>query len=164
MTAKGRRPKPTYLRLVTGNPGRRPINGNEPKPESTVPEPPPELLDDARKEWDRLAVPLSKLGLLTELDRGVLAALCQAYGRWVVAERGIAALALRQPTLQGLLIKTTNGNMIQNPLVGIANKAFADYVRYAGEFGMTPSARSRISTAKDTGNDGRGIAETYFTR
>jgi hypothetical protein len=41
----------------------------------------------------------------------------------------------------GLMIKTSNGNAIQNPLVGTANKAAADMVRYAAEFGMTPSAR-----------------------
>jgi phage terminase small subunit len=29
--------------------------------------------------------------------------------------------------------------------VGTANKAAADMMRYAAEFGMTPSARSRIS-------------------
>jgi phage terminase small subunit len=40
---------------------------------------------------------------------------------------------------------TTNGNAIQNPLIGTANKAASDMVRYAAEFGMTPSARARIS-------------------
>lgn len=44
----------------------------------------------------------------------------------------------------GLMIKTTGGNAIRNPLVGTANKAAADMVRYAAEFGMTPSARTRI--------------------
>jgi hypothetical protein len=29
----GPRPTPTYLKLLRGNPGRRPINKNEPKPE-----------------------------------------------------------------------------------------------------------------------------------
>ena len=51
------------------------------------------------------------------------------------------------------MIKTSNSNAIQNPLVGTANKAAADMVRYAAEFGMTPSARSRITAeppAEDT--------------
>lgn len=29
--AGGRPPKPTYLKVLEGNPGRRPINENEPK-------------------------------------------------------------------------------------------------------------------------------------
>jgi len=47
------------------------------------------------------------------------------------------------------MIKTTNGNAIQNPLVGMANRAMADMVRYATEFGMTPSSRSRIAGNTD---------------
>ena len=45
-----------------------------------------------------------------------------------------------------LMIKTSNGNAIQNPLVGAANKAAADMMRYVAEFGMMPSARTRIET------------------
>lgn len=45
------------------------------------------------------------------------------------------------------MIKTFNGNAIQNSLVRTANKAMADLVRYAAEFGMTLSARSRITAA-----------------
>ena len=33
------------------------------------------------------------------------------------------------------------------PLIRTANKAMADLVRYAAEFGMTLSARSRITAA-----------------
>jgi P27 family predicted phage terminase small subunit len=54
-------------------------------------------------------------------------------------------MAKRDQLTGGLMIKTTNGNAIQNPLVGTAHKAAADMVRYAVEFGMTPSARSRIN-------------------
>lgn len=43
------------------------------------------------------------------------------------------------------MIKTSNGNVIQNPLVGTAHKAPYDMMHYAAEFGMTPSARSRLS-------------------
>jgi P27 family predicted phage terminase small subunit len=50
----------------------------------------------------------------------------------------------------GLVVKTKSGNIIQNPLVGVANKAMADVVRYAAEFGMTPSARSRIEVGGST--------------
>lgn len=44
----------------------------------------------------------------------------------------------------GPLIKTTSGTSKQNLLVGIVNKAAADMVRYATEFGMTPSSRTKL--------------------
>jgi P27 family predicted phage terminase small subunit len=92
-------------------------------------------------------VELHGLGLLTGVDRAALAAYAQAYGRWAAAERALAKMAAADPVTGGLLIKTTNGNAIQNPLVGISNKAAAAMVRYASEFGMTPSARSRIEAS-----------------
>ncbi|SMX50705.1 Phage terminase, small subunit [Maliponia aquimaris] len=42
------------------------------------------------------------------------------------------------------MIRTQGGNATQNPLVGTADKAMADMVRYGAEFGRTPSARTRI--------------------
>jgi P27 family predicted phage terminase small subunit len=101
------------------------------------------LVGDALDEWNRVSVELYRLGCLTGLDRAALAAYCQAYGRWVAAERALEEIA-RQNPLASLMIKTSNGNAIQNPLVGIANRAAADMVRYATEFGMSPAARSKI--------------------
>ena len=140
----GRKPKPTHLKLVTGNPGRRPLNVKEPKVKPQLVEPPPHLNASARQEWDRVAPGLFHTGVLSGVDRAALAAYCQAYARWVQAETAIQKMAEKDPLTGGLMIKTTNGNAVQNPLVGTANKAAADMVRYAAEFGMTPSARSRI--------------------
>jgi len=137
--------KPTALKLIMGNPGKRPINPREPKPENRIPDPPECLTTVAAIEWMRVSEELGALGLLTGLDRAALAAYCQAYGRWVQAESAIAEMAKRDLLTGGLMIKTSNGNAIQNPLVGTAHKAAADMVRYACEFGMTPSARSRIA-------------------
>jgi phage terminase small subunit len=43
--------------------------------------------------------------------------------------------------------------LVQHGLIGIANKAMADMVRYAAEFGMTPSARCRVSATPPVGDD-----------
>lgn len=146
MAPRGRKPKPTHLKLVTGNPGKRILNKMEAKPRLDLPMPPPHLADEAKVEWGRVSQELYDCGLLSIVDRAALAAYCQAYSRWVQAERAIAEMAKKDLLTGGLLIKTTNGNAIQNPLVGTANKAMQDMVRYATEFGMTPSARSRIET------------------
>ena len=161
MAIRGRKPKPSHLKLVTGNPGKRAINTQEPVPERILPQPPPELTAEARGEWDRIAGELNRLGLLTGIDRAALAAYCQAYGRWSQAESAIARMAERDRLTGGLMIKTSNGNAIQNPLVGIANKAMADMVRYAAEFGMTPSARSRIRGEEASGQTADPAAK-YF--
>ena len=156
---RGRKPTPTHLKLVRGNPGKRRLNAAEPVPERVLPSPPPELSADARTEWDRVAGELHRIGVLSGIDRAALAAYCQAYGRWVVAERAIAKMAERDSLTEGLMIKTTNGNAVQNPLVGTANKAMADVVRYAAEFGMTPSARSRISGQGKESDEPDGFAQ-----
>ncbi len=76
---RGRKPKPTKLKVLTGNPGKRPLNHNEPRPEPAVPDCPPELSGAAQCEWNRLVGELSKLNLRTHLDRTALAAYCNAY-------------------------------------------------------------------------------------
>ena len=63
-------------------------------------------------------------------------------------------MAARDTVSAGLMIKTTNGNAVQNPLVGTANRAMHEMMRYATEFGMTPSSRTRLSTGPT--NDGGG--------
>jgi phage terminase small subunit len=71
---RGRRLKPTRMKVLTGNPGKRPMNRYKPKPEPAVPECPNELGPVARREWDWLASELGKLKILTVLD-------CQSSGR-----------------------------------------------------------------------------------
>ncbi len=159
MTA-GRKPKPTALKLISGNPGKRQLNIAEPKIDLAQPSPPPFLCDDAKVEWGRVVGALYEAGLMTEVDRAALAAYCQAYGRWAQAERALTRMAEKDPLTAGMMIRTSNGNAIQNPLVGIANKAKSDLVRYAAEFGMTPSARSRVSASPPaSGNKFAGIGK-----
>ena len=51
MATRGRKPKPTALKELEGNPGKRPLNDREPKPEKKAPPCPKWLNDDAKKEW-----------------------------------------------------------------------------------------------------------------
>ena len=147
---RGRKPKPSALKLLTGNPGKRPLPSDEPQIPASLPPAPDHLNELARGEWKRVAESLYNCGILTALDRAALGAYCTAYARWAEAETKLEA--------EGFTIETSLGTIIQSPLVGIANKAAADMVRYASEFGMTPSARSRVKVdrkAKDnpTGAD-----------
>ncbi len=140
---RGRKPKPTSFKLIEGNPGRRPINGREPKPPATRPTCPAHLSPTAKAEWKRVAGVLNQIGLLTQIDRTVLAAYCQAYGRWVEAERRLA----ETPPL----LKTPAGYVQVSPWVTISNKQVELMTRLMAELGLTPSARSRLAIQVPTG-------------
>ena len=128
---RGRKPKPTHLKLIEGNPGKRPIRTGPERSVTAMPEPLDHLNEDAHTEWHRVAHGLYALRLLETVDRAALAAYCTAYARWVQAERAIAEMGKRDLLTGGLMIKTSNGNAIQNPLVGTAYKAASNMVRYA---------------------------------
>jgi P27 family predicted phage terminase small subunit len=141
---KGRKPKPTHIKIVTGNPGRRPLNTSEPTPLQAIPDCPEHITGLAREEWERMAEDLFECGLLTVIDRVALEGYCVAYARWVDAEEAIKK--------HGVLVKSPNGFPMQSPLLAIANKAMAQLRGYLAEFGMTPSSRSRITaTPPNTG-------------
>ena len=82
---RGRKPLPSNVVRLRGNPGKRRLNDAEPRPAAKVPPCPACLGDEARKEWQRLSKELAELGLLTGLDRNLLAAYCQAHALWVEA-------------------------------------------------------------------------------
>jgi phage terminase small subunit len=71
----GRIPKPTALKEITGNPGTRPLNKQEPRPEGEA-EKPKFLKGRASKIWDEYAPALTKLGILTSIDAHQFAAYC----------------------------------------------------------------------------------------
>lgn len=152
--------KPTALKLIAGNPGKHRLNQNEPKPGLRIPPAPEWLSADARKEWDNITGQLYAVGCLTGVDHAVLAAYCQSYGRWEQAERALAECAREDPENFGLVVKSAKGMSMQNPLVGAANVAMAAVCKYAAEFGMTPSARSRIHAQAPEQVD---AAAKYFT-
>ena len=153
MAPRGPKPKPTRLKLLSGTARKHRLTAGEPTVAASVPDAPAHLTDAALTEWRRVTDEMAQTGLLTALDRGALAAYAQAYGRWVAAETALARMAARDAVTEGLIIRTKAGNAIQNPLVGAANKAMADMVRYAAEFGLTPSARTRVSATSASDAD-----------
>jgi P27 family predicted phage terminase small subunit len=131
--------------VLTGNPGRRPLNANEPRPEALIPDCPVELGPVARREWDRLVVELAPLRMLTNLDRAALASYCGAYGMWAEATEAIQKF--------GTMVKAPSGFPVQSPYVSIANRQAEIMMRIASEFGFTPASRSRISAPSEDERD-----------
>jgi P27 family predicted phage terminase small subunit len=134
------------LKLLHGNPGHRRIHPElEPEPLAAVPEPPDCLDDYAAEEWRRVAPQLLALGLLSALDIPLLALYCSAYGQWRTA---VEILAREQ---------IPEGSARAKPLAQIRKAAAEQILRLAGEFGMTPLARSRL-----TGGLGRQAKPSKF--
>ena len=134
---RGRKPKPTALKLLEGNPGKRPIRGNEPMPPRSQPSCPAHLSPTAKAEWKRLAQTLNQIGVLTQVDRSALAAYCQCYGRWVEAERKLAETPV--------ILKTPAGYVQPSPWLAIANKQLELMAKFMAEIGLTPASRSRLA-------------------
>jgi len=132
--------KPTNLKIVQGTFRKDRVNEDEPNPEICVPNPPEHLSDAAKKEWDRISEELCNLGLLSEIDMAMLAAYCQIYGRWVDAEEKLKG--------EEIVITTQANNLVQNPLVGVANTALKMMRPFLVEFGMSPASRAKISAPK----------------
>lgn len=137
MAQRGRKPKPTAIKELEGNPGKRALNKNEPAPEKKAPRCPTWLEPEAKKEWKRLAKQLGNLGILTEIDMASFAGYCQAYARWKEAEEFI--------TKHGTIVKTPSGYWQQVPQVSIAQTYLKTMSRFCEQFGLTPSSRSRLS-------------------
>ena len=139
MAVRGRKPKPTALKLLEGDrgKGRRPINKNEPKPEKITTECPDWLLPMAQEEWKRIAPALDAMGVLTEADVTAFEGYCQAYARWREAEDFI--------TQHGSIFKTPSGYVQQVPQVSIAQQNLKIMQSFCTEFGLTPASRSRIA-------------------
>lgn len=143
MATRGRKPKPTALKVLEGNPGKRPLNLNEPKPEKRAPKCPSWLEPVAKKEWRRMSKILEQIGVLTEVDSAAFAGYCQAYSRWKEAEEFL--------TKHGTIFKTTSGYIQQVPQVSIAQTYLKIMKDFCSEFGLTPSARTRIKAGTSGG-------------
>lgn len=136
MATRGRKPKPTAVKLLEGNPGKRPINKREPTPQKVAPKCPTWLNEEAKLEWDRLADKMMNLGTLTEMDMAAFAGYCQSYARWKEAEEFIEK--------HGTIVKTPSGYWQQVPQVSIAQTNLKIMLKFCSEFGLTPSSRSRM--------------------
>lgn len=142
MGKRGPPPKPTVLKLLTGNPGKRALNKREPKGGGILGAPPAHLDVIGRNLWRRLQKLLSNMQLESEGDRQALELLCSAYEEWRDARAAVVenGLTYERTTAQGDSIISVR------PEVRIAADAMRRMHRMLLEFGLTPSARSRVTS------------------
>lgn len=149
----GRPAKPTAIKELEGNPGRRPLNKREPKPRVTTPACPAWLQGEGRKEYRRVAKMLTTLRVMTEADRTALAAYAREYALWREADE--------YAERNGQLEIGEKGNAYMSPMVGIANMHFKNMLKLMSEFGLTPSSRTRIVAQPEEQRE-KSLAEKLF--
>jgi len=148
MTIRGRKPRPLALHIINGNPSKLNIEkklANEIKPKPIAPKCPKWLNEEAKKEWNRVAPELKRLGLLTVLDRAALEMYCVCYSRFLDAEQKIKET--------GLIVKDRRGSVKKNPYVTIASSYSKLLISICVEFGMTPSSRGRMQLPSGPDDD-----------
>lgn len=152
----GRRSKPTMLKLVTGNPGKRALNKREPKPRRLIPSCPAHLSDASKVAWGQLCVILDRMRVLTEADALALERLCDCYADILESREAIALHGRTYETFgpAGRLIKG-------NPAVTQLRAADSQFKAYLIEFGLTPAARSKVNAEPD-GDEGKDPLQQYF--
>lgn len=151
---RGRKPKPTNLKLLEGNPGKRPLPANEPKPRPISPKCPAWLNREAKRLWKKLMPELERLGLMTIINGPAFEAVCQSYATWVHCEKYLEkhglTLDLERHDKEGNVIGTY---VQQRPEVAIGQKALQAMKAFCTEFGLTPASMSRISTGRGAEDD-----------
>ena len=141
----GRPPKPTRLKMLEGNRGKRPINNTEPQPVNGPPPCPRWLGRDAKREWRRVCRELAAMGLLARADMTALAGRCQEWARYVEMQHVLAE--------KGCTFETATGGFQARPEVAIADKALGRVNAIDQQLGLTPAARSRLSTQEKPQDD-----------
>lgn len=158
----GPKPIPDNVHSLLGSTPKKSLNDtlDSVNPDVEIPGIPPHLMTEAKAEWKRISVELKKLRLIAMIDRAALALYCQAWARWVWAERKLradvkAADAAREAFESanpgktwlggdGYTVVTPNGQLGYSPHWVIANKAMDQVDKFLQSFGLSPSARSRI--------------------
>jgi len=142
----GRRPQPTALKVLRGNPGKRPLNADEPTPPPGAVEKPATLSTPAAAVWDRLAPGAIAMGTLTRVDATAFALLCelQATLEWAAGRKDPPPRAERERP--SAWVRRSHARLAAAMKI---EKDFAPIIRpYYEFFGLTPQSRARIHVPK----------------
>jgi len=135
---RGRRPTPTVLKELRGNPGKRRRNQGEPKPEGDLHAPPDWLTPGQQELWSH-AIESAPRSMLKRIDRELLMIWAVAADTYRIATQRVAKF--------GLVTKSPQqGIPMQNLYLPILNKQAQIMIKVAAELGFWPASRSRVST------------------
>ncbi len=125
----GRKPKPTVLKVLEGNPGKRPLNEAEPVPDG-LPVKPDDLSGYAVEVWHRL-IKVMPPGIYTGAESDVLARYCRACD--------LSKEASIKLSEEGVV----NGGVV-NPWMRVLNEQVKIIASLGSQLGCSPSARVNL--------------------
>lgn len=143
----GRPAKPTNLKIIEGNKGKRALNKQEPDPQYLADLTAPAWLPTSAKAvWDEVIPHLRDARLVTTVDVQPLAMGCMAIAQYRYA-------AMRSGGEDMVKVKhkeDEEGNLVEygehiNPWLIVQSMSFKQAMAMFQQFGMSPAARTRIS-------------------
>lgn len=151
--------KPTALKVIEGNRGKRPLPENEPKPRPKAPACPSFLDAEGKRLWKKLAPKLERMGLLTEVDGEVFTTLCTAWSQFVACGKFI------KEENQSLMQKVdrpdpdggTHEEIKVSPYVTLQKQLSEVIRKLASEFGLSPRGRTGLSVGTEKNDDGADL-------
>lgn len=170
------RPKPTALKVIEGNRGKRPLPKNEPKPAPKAPPCPKDIDAGAKRAWRRILPILEGVGLVTVADGDMLAILCQTRSRLEQIYRRLKKLPTLTKKIEKQLGELETGGLSKANLKKIeklnerlaaidAERAWLmkeerlysqNFRMQAGEFGLSPRGRTGLAIKADE-DDGESL-------
>lgn len=139
--------QPTKLRVLRGNPSKRPLPKNEPEPREGEPKRPSGLSKAASEEWSRLVELTLGMRVLTEADGRMLEITARAYAEYDALAKIVAKEGYTYET------DTKNGHrVVARPEVAMAADAWRRYERGLSHFGLSPSTRGKVQTVASEGD------------
>lgn len=140
---RGRKPKPTAIKVRQGNPGKRKLNTNEiVSEELTIDTPPPDdLNEDGVLMWHFVLKELAPQGVVLKTDLETVANYCIAYQNRKMANRDIERY--------GSILESDSG-IKRNPAYNTLKESMADMAKFGSLLGLDPSSRSRLMGNADS--------------
>jgi P27 family predicted phage terminase small subunit len=151
--------KPTKLKLLEGNPGKRSLPVNEPDPVAKEPKIPKDIDKEAVIVWKRLAPQMVKLGLLAETDGDAFAILCQCRSRLVqihtFLKKHNASFVQEKSVVDST--GTEHKEYKVSPYITMEKHYYQLFNMYATHFGLTPKGRVGLAV-----NSGKKEKDEFF--
>lgn len=139
VSGRGRKPKPTKLKELQGNPGKRALNKNEPQFTEILAVEPPEWLEPLAMEmWERVVPQLCANKILTIGDLHNVEGFCTAYARWRQSQIEINNYGVVVPHPE-------TGVLQKNPAVTVMNETARQMITFGSLLGLDPSSRVRLT-------------------
>lgn len=146
----GRRPKPTALHVLNGNPSKKKLNDREPKPPAGDVIPHDQVSQVAKAVWAELAPVGLAMGTLTTADVSAFATLCEleATRRLASAQKDVEGFT---PFLMTTITDSAGNEhpkVQEHPAIKLERNTAAALRPYYEKFGLEPVGRARISVPK----------------